>query len=231
MQRVPFKGKLNDAVLEVTAGKVLDVTANGPPVVAIATVAAVHPDAAAPVATGTTEEGAEASASAVPKAATAKPVLAKSASSKAEASPKPPKASPKLKPSPKPKQAPKGENAGADGADAPAGKGSAKKPRAKKGAAKGLHIDSKLVGDNLKIQGLSPPSGLSPVQLASLLATQEIHDGVEFSALQDLLLANASSGRRPLGRLKLRQSSSQCCSKTQLCQAPLSAATARARVP
>ena len=189
------------AVLEVTAGKVLDVTANGPPVVAIATVAAVHPDAAAPVATGTTEEGAEASASAVPKAATAKPVLAKSASSKAEASPKPPKASPKLKPSPKPKQAPKGENAGADGADAPAGKGSAKKPRAKKGAAKGLHIDSKLVGDNLKIQGLSPPSGLSPVQLASLLATQEIHDGVEFSALQDLLLANASSaaGSTPSG--------------------------------
>ena len=49
-------------MLEVTAGKVLDATANGPPVVAIATVAAVHPDAAAPVATGTTEEGAEASA-------------------------------------------------------------------------------------------------------------------------------------------------------------------------
>ena len=72
-----------------------------------------------------------------------------------------------------------------------------KKPRSasKKGAKGGFgdELASAHIEENLRVAGLSPPppSGLSPVQLAAMLATQEGGmNGVEFSSLTDLLGAS-----------------------------------------
>lgn len=55
-------------------------------------------------------------------------------------------------------------------------------------------LDMHVVDENLRVPGLSPPSasGLSPGQLAQLLATQEGVAGVDFSTMHELLLAHTS---------------------------------------
>ena len=171
------------------------------PVVALATVAAPAAEHAADGAMAHAPSAEPPMAMVLPKANKG-PVLA----TKTAASPKPSQrvGGPKPAASPKPKASPRPENikVGDDQLD-PSGappnpKSAGKKPRSNNrkpgnNTKAGKAAAAKEVAANLRVEGLSPPSGLSPVGLASLLATQsDTMNGVEFSALQDLLLANSS---------------------------------------
>ena len=153
-----------------------------PPIVALATVAPVGDATTVAVAPAASNESAAAASPGTAK------LLAAKAMGKPKASPKKPAASPK---GAKPANIKiTHDDDGSMGPPPP--KSSSKKPRAgggKKGGKKGAAAD---LPDSLKMPGLSPPAGLSPVQLANLLATQDGMHGVEFSALHDLLLSNAS---------------------------------------
>ena len=173
------KRKRDDTILASPAAA----ESNLPTIIAVATVASPN-EVLPPLANATV--GAD--------VAGASPLNPKGGKPAASPKSKPGQGTPKKSPAaPKPTASPKPKSGNKDDGD----EKSAKKPRSGGGkkASKGKAMmelgGGKELAEHLKIHGLSPPTGLSPGQLANLLATQEGGLG-EFSALESMLLSNSS---------------------------------------